>query len=93
MHPLTAALPVALAQLLRDVPLSAGKVEFAWNAAVGPALQRVSSVRLENRVLIVDVSGRQWAREISRSANMILPRLQRLLGEEAIVRLEVRERL
>ena len=36
MRPLTHALPGALRHLLRDLPLSDGKVGFAWGAAVGP---------------------------------------------------------
>src|SRR5436853_550124 len=35
MRRLTQGLPGALEALLRDVPLSNGKVEFAWKAAVG----------------------------------------------------------
>ena len=90
MNPLTAALPTALAQLLRGAPLSPGKVEFAWGAAVGPALQRASSIRLEKSVLIVDATTAQWGREIARSAGVILPRLQLLLGEHAVTNIEVR---
>ena len=44
MRPLTHALPGALAQLLRDTPLSDGKVGFAWRAAVGPAVERATKV-------------------------------------------------
>ena len=54
MRPLTHAVPGALAMLLRDAPLSSGKVSFAWRAAVGPALERVTSARLDGRTLIVD---------------------------------------
>ena len=54
MRPLMHALPGALAELLRDAPLSPGKVGFAWRAAVGPNLERVTSVRLEARILIVE---------------------------------------
>lgn len=90
MRPLSQGLPGALAELLRDVPTSNGKVEFAWNAAVGPGVRRVTSVRLEGRVLLVDVPDRNWAREITRSASVILPRLQTLLGQEAVAEIRVR---
>ena len=54
MHPLTHAVPGAVAKLLRDAPLSPGKVTFAWRATVGPALERVTSARLDGRTLIVN---------------------------------------
>jgi hypothetical protein len=92
MHPLTAALPAALAQILRDSPLSQAKVAFAWNAAVGPALERVTAVRLEGSVLLVDAATSAWTREIERSAPMILQRLNGLLGEQTIARIQVRSR-
>ena len=90
MRPLTQGLPGALAELLRDVPISNGKVEFAWKAAVGVALERVTSVRLEGRVLLVDVPDLIWAREVTRSSGVILTRLQTLLGREAVAEIVVR---
>ena len=67
-------LPGALAALLREAPLSDGKVSFAWRTAVGPALERVSSARLDGRTLVVEADNAQWAREVSRSASVILGR-------------------
>lgn len=90
MRPLTHALPGALAALLCDVPISTGKVNFAWKAAVGAGLERVTSVRLEGRVLVVEVRDRNWAKEITRSTPVILPRLQTLLGREAVTDIQVR---
>ena len=90
MRPLTFALPGALAQLLRGTPLSDGKVGFAWRAAVGPALERATKVKLERRVLIVETSSIQWSREVMRSSPVILERLKTLLGADAIDRIEVR---
>ena len=43
MQPLTNGMPGALVELLRGSPNSDGKVTFAWKAAVGPAIARVSS--------------------------------------------------
>jgi hypothetical protein len=51
VRPLNSALPGALAELLRDAPLSPGKVSFAWRAVVGPGLERETSVRLEGSTL------------------------------------------
>jgi hypothetical protein len=92
MNPLVSVVPGAIVALLRDVPLSAGKVTFAWTAAVGPAVQRATSVHLEDGVLLVDASGPQWAREVSRSTPIILRRLQQLLGEQTVVGITVRTR-
>ena len=77
-------------ELLRGAPLSDGKVTFAWNAAVGPALERVTTVKLERTVLIVDAASAQWSRELERLRDVILARLQSLLGKDAVSRLEIR---
>jgi predicted nucleic acid-binding Zn ribbon protein len=90
MRPLQHAIPGALLTLLRDIPLSDGKVGFAWRAAVGPALQRATHVKLEGNVLLVDTTSAEWTREVSRSSPVILKRLQELLGADAVVRIEVR---
>jgi Dna[CI] antecedent, DciA len=92
MQPLGHALPGALAELLRSAPLSPGKVDFAWKAVVGPAVERVTAVRLEAGTLRVDAAGPQWAREIRRSAHMIVPRLQALLGSDVVQAMTVRAR-
>jgi predicted nucleic acid-binding Zn ribbon protein len=91
MRPLMQALPGALAELLREAPLSPGKVSFAWRAAVGSSLERVTSVRLDGRVLVVEAASQQWAREITRSSSTILQRLKMLLGRETVDRIVVRE--
>jgi hypothetical protein len=92
VRPLNSALPGALAELLKDAPLSPGKVSFAWRAAVGPALERETSVRLEAGTLFVDARSRQWAQEVRRSSSIILNRRKTLLGDGAITSISVRER-
>jgi hypothetical protein len=87
--PIASAVPSAVAELLRRSPLSPGKVAFAWRAAVGAALERATQIRLERGALIVEAQTPQWAREVSRSSSMILRRLQTLLGENAVDRIEV----
>jgi predicted nucleic acid-binding Zn ribbon protein len=84
VRPLHHAVPGALLELLSATPLSDGKVAFAWRAAVGPALGRVTAVKLEGRVLIVEAASPQWAHEIQRSSGVILPRLQSLLGRDTV---------
>ena len=58
---------------------------------VGAAVERVTSVRLEGRVIIVEPVDQTWAREIARSSPVILTRLQTLLGKETVTRILVRE--
>jgi predicted nucleic acid-binding Zn ribbon protein len=82
--------PGAIAEILRAAPLSDGKVTFAWSAAVGPALERVTRVKLEQHVLIVETASPQWSREIMRSSAIILKRLQAFLGAGVVEKIEVR---
>jgi predicted nucleic acid-binding Zn ribbon protein len=84
------AVPGALTELLRHAPLSDGKVTFAWTAAVGAAVGRVTNVKLERDVLIVETTSVEWSREVRRSSGVILPRLQALLGKDTVRKLEVR---
>ena len=90
MQPLANGLPGALVELLRGSPLSDGKVTFAWQAAVGPAIERVTHVKLEHRVLLVESASAQWSKEVMRSSPVILRRLQSLLGTDVVDRIEVR---
>ncbi|MGE3176286.1 MAG: DUF721 domain-containing protein [Vicinamibacterales bacterium] len=89
MQPLRDAMPRAVAALIRDAPLSPGKTDFAWRVAVGPTVHRHTHVRLGGGVLHVDASTPQWADEVRRSSRVILARMQTLLGETAIGRLQV----
>jgi hypothetical protein len=90
MNALSHIIPSALLTLLRDAPLSKGKVGFAWRAAVGPAVERATQIRLDQRVLIVETTSPQWSREIMRSSPVILRRLQDFLGADSVERIEVR---
>jgi hypothetical protein len=90
MRALAHVVPAALRELLRTTPLSAGKVSFAWATAVGPALERATAVRLDGDLLLVDAATPEWTREIRRSSEAILGRLQALLGPTTVTRLEVR---
>ena len=90
MRPLHDGMPGALIELLRGSPLSDGKVTFAWKAAVGPAIERVTHVKLERRVLLVETPSAQWSKEVMRSSPVILKRLQSLLGADIVERIEVR---
>jgi len=89
VKPISSIISASLARLVRPAPLSDGKVQFAWRAVVGSALQRATAVRLEQGTLVVEAASREWAGEIRRSSPLILRRLQDLLGD-AVTRLEVR---
>jgi predicted nucleic acid-binding Zn ribbon protein len=90
MKPLAHAVPGALIELLRGAPLSSGKVAFAWRAAVGPAVERATEIKLEAGVLLVEADSAQWANEVMRSSPIILRRLQTLLGQETVTEIRVR---
>ena len=92
MRSISHIVPAALMELLRTTPLSEGKVSFAWKAAVGPALERATAVKLEAGTLIVETTGPQWTREVKRSGDIIMARLKTLLGDGTVQRIEVRTR-
>jgi Dna[CI] antecedent, DciA len=82
----------AVARLVRPAPLSPEKIAFAWRAAVGPAVSRVTRVRLTGLfgVLEVTVDDDRFGDELARSAPMVLGRLQELLGSDTVDRLELK---
>lgn len=83
----------ALQALLRDQPLSSGKVSLAWSAAVGRTIDRVTSVSLDSAgTLTVSAIDRHWAREVGRSAALIRSRVNQLLGDGVVTRIAVTTR-
>ena len=83
-------IPAVLAEVLSKAPLCAEKVEFAWRSAVGPVIQRVTSVRLDEKgVLHVKAADPNWGREIKRSSRLILARLAPILGSDTVKRIRV----
>jgi hypothetical protein len=80
MIPVHRVIPDALAEILRRAPLTDEKVAFAWKAAVGPAIDRGTSVSLQDGVLRVGVREAAWGREVARSEALIRARLDSLLG-------------
>ena len=92
MRSISHIVPAALRELLRVAPLSDGKVTFAWKAAVGPALERATTVKLEAGTLIVETAGPQWTREVKRSSGVILARIKTLLGDGTVQKIEIRTR-
>jgi predicted nucleic acid-binding Zn ribbon protein len=77
-----------LGEVIRKAPLCAEKVEFAWQNSVGPALQRVTSVRLDDHgTLHVKTADAHWAREVKRASPLLLKRLETLLGKGTITKI------
>jgi predicted nucleic acid-binding Zn ribbon protein len=76
--------PAVLAEIIRRQPPSTERTAFAWSVAVGPALARATTVELRNGNIIVSAKDTQWARELERARDTILPRLQLLLGKDAV---------
>jgi len=82
-------MPKVLAEVLRKAPLSPEKVAFAWRAAVGPAVDNATAIDLRDQVLLVRVKDVAWQREVERSAALIRARLDALLGDGVVRRVEV----
>src|SRR5688500_19239676 len=78
----------ALAEMLARQPMSPGKLQFAWRAAVGPALARAATLDWREGRVVVHMSSPGWTREIQRSRPMILDRPRMLLGKDAVKRRE-----
>ena len=89
-RPLRDILPDAVAESLRDQPMSQAKLEFAWRTAAGAAVARLSTVTLDGTTLRVEVPGPLWAVEIERARDGLLQKLARVLGPGIVERLVVR---
>ena len=89
MIPVHQFMPDALAEVLAKAPLTPEKVAFAWRAAVGAAVDKVTTIDLRDRVLHVRAKDATWQREVERSAALIRARLARLLGEHVVKFIDV----
>jgi predicted nucleic acid-binding Zn ribbon protein len=85
MVPAHRVLPAVLAGAIRQAPLTPEKVQFAWRQAVGPVVERSTTIRLDDEgVLRVSAADGHWAREVERSSRLILQRLEALLGQNVV---------
>jgi hypothetical protein len=89
MLPVQSIATGVIADIIRRQPPSPEKTSFAWSVAVGPALARVTTVELRNRNLIVMARDGRWQRELERSRDTILARVQLLLGADAVKGLHI----
>ena len=60
-----------------------------WQLAVGPSLAKATTVDLVGNVLAVRAGDSRWIREIDRARDIILARLQHLLGPNVVSRLDL----
>jgi hypothetical protein len=90
--PVNHVMPGALAAVLRRAPLTPEKVAFSWRTAVGAAVDKVTSVELHDGILYVRARDAAWQREIERSAGLIRSRLDGLLGDRVVRRIEIATR-
>lgn len=71
-----------LADVIRRQPPSRARTAFAWTVVAGPAMARATAVDLREHILYVTAKDARWAREINRAHDVVLARLQALLGSE-----------
>jgi hypothetical protein len=89
MHPVHQIVHPALAAVLSRAPLTPEKIAFAWRTAVGPAVEKVTSVELRGRVLHVRARDATWQREIERSMGIVRSRMETLLGRGVVGDIQV----
>ena len=83
-------MPAVLADVIRKAPLTDEKVQFAWRLAVGPALDKATTVRLAtNGTLYVKAEAPAWNDAIGKSLGIIRSRLAHFLGETTINRIDL----
>lgn len=83
-------MPALVAEVIRKAPLTDEKVVFAWRLAVGPAVGKVTTVRLgSNGTLYVKAEAPAWNDAIGKSLGLIRSRLAHFLGETAVNRIDL----
>jgi predicted nucleic acid-binding Zn ribbon protein len=78
-----------LGEIIRRQPSSPARTAFAWQLAVGPALARVTMVTLNGTTVIVHSPDPRWTKEIVRAREVVLARLQQMLGADAVTSLRI----
>ncbi len=84
-------MPAVVAAILRKAPMSDEKVSLAWRLAVGPAIAKVTTVRLvADGTLHIKAESQAWIDAVRKSTSLIHLRMGDLLGEKLVKRLEFR---
>ncbi len=89
MLPIQQLTPSVLGEIIRRQPPSEGRTRFAWQIAVGAALARATTVRLADGVLFVSASDARWITEIKGAREIVLRRVQHLLGADSVTRIRI----
>ena len=83
VHPVDSVVPAAIRTLLRRSPMCPEKLAFAWRVAVGPAIDRATTIHLrEDGVVEVRATDPAWRRELKKTEAVLHGRLGELLGAE-----------
>lgn len=92
MQPFQSFATGVLADVIRRQPASPARTTFAWTVAAGPAMARAATVEARNGTLFVTPKDARWSREIARSCDVILRRVQQLLGPAAVTSITICDR-
>lgn len=84
MIPVHRFMSEALAEVLRKAPLTQDKIAFAWRAAVGPIVDKATTIEMHGRVLRVRTKDAAWQREVERSLAIVRSRMETLLGKGVV---------
>jgi predicted nucleic acid-binding Zn ribbon protein len=70
--------------------MSPGKLRLAWRVAVGAAIDRVTTVSMDDhKVVQVVAPDATWRRELKRSQALILSRLRDLVGADEVASVKI----
>jgi predicted nucleic acid-binding Zn ribbon protein len=89
MLPIQQLASSVLGEIIRRQPPSDARTTFAWQIAVGAALARATVVRLVDGVLTVSTSDLRWVTELEAARDIVLRRLQQLLGPDAVTKIRI----
>ena len=81
-------MPGVVADVIRKAPLTDDKVAFAWRLAVGPAVDKATTVRLgSDGTLHVKAESQAWIDSMRSSIGLIRSRLAHFLGDDTVKRI------